>query len=113
MRVKIFLCSLAVVSILTMAGCGGGSGSSSSSSSPSLTSIALQPDPASVSVGSTVTLAATAQYSNGTSSSLTDATWSSSAPTIASVSTSGVVTGLKGGTATITATAGTMSQSTA
>jgi Bacterial Ig-like domain (group 2) len=113
MRVKTFLCSLAVVSILIMAGCGGGAGNNSSSSSPSLTSIALQPDPASVSVGSTVALAATAQYSNGTSSALTDATWSSSAPTIASVSTVGVVTGLKGGTATITATAGTMSQSTA
>jgi len=111
MRVKILICSLAVAWMLAMAGCGSGS-VSSSSSTPSLTSIALQPDPASVTVGSTVTLAATAQYSNGTSAALTDATWSSSAPTIATVSDSGVVTGLKGGTATITATSGSMSQST-
>ncbi len=60
--------------------------------------LTLDKTTASVTVGSTVTITAT---SNNT------VTWSGSDTTIATVSTTGVVTGVKAGTATITAKAGT------
>ena len=64
-------------------------------------SITLNRSTASVEVGSTVSLTATVSPSNAADRTLT---WSSSNTAIATVSSNGVVTGVKAGTATITAT---------
>lgn len=63
-------------------------------------SIAVTPETATVVRGSTTELTATLTPENATS----EVTWSSSDETIATVDQSGVVTGVKAGTATITAT---------
>ena len=66
------------------------------------TSITVSGD-SSVYIGKTITLTATPVHSSGWSMTNTEITWSSSDSNIASVSTSGVVTGVGAGTATITA----------
>ncbi len=66
-------------------------------------SITLNPSKTSVEVGKTVTLKATTDPANA------KVTWKSENPAIASVDQNGVVTGVKEGTAKITATAGKVS----
>jgi uncharacterized protein YjdB len=79
----------------------------SGSSSPTLSSIALGPSPASVAQGSSLQLTVTGTYSdNSTRPLTTGVTFSSNAEGIATVSTSGVVTGVSVGSATLTASAG-------
>jgi trimeric autotransporter adhesin len=82
-----------------------------------LTAIAVSPSSPQVAVGGSVALTATGQYSDSTTADLTAvATWSSSAPTVAAVSntapSNGVVTGRTAGSATITATVGSIQGST-
>jgi hypothetical protein len=76
-----------------------------------LQSIQLSPLVLSIAEGTTVQYTATGVFTDATTQDLTEqATWSSSSPTIASVSnaagTKGVVTGVSGGTATIIASFG-------
>ena len=72
---------------------------------PVVTTISLAPDPAAVTVGATVALTGTARDAANTPIAGVTFTWSTSNPAIASVSTTGIVTGVAAGTATITATA--------
>ena len=65
-----------------------------------VTSVSLNETSASVAVGSTVTLKATVAPSNATDKTIT---WKSSNTAVATVTSSGVVKGVKAGTATITA----------
>jgi phosphatidylinositol-3-phosphatase len=76
-------------------------------------SVTISPPSASVQVGQTVQLTATAKDSSG--AQLADAlvTWSSSDTTVARVSGGGLVTGRAAGSATITATSGTKSATAA
>lgn len=67
-----------------------------------VTGVALNKNATALTVGATETLVATITPSNAT---LKDVIWTSSAPTIASVDSNGVVTPLREGTAIITATA--------
>src|SRR5207248_1929259 len=67
-------------------------------------SVAVNPATPSVAVGGTVQLTATPQDSVGNSLPGRTVTWASSASTVASVSTTGLVTGVAVGSATITAT---------
>ena len=70
-----------------------------------LQSISVTPQDLQMATGTTAQLIATGSYSDGTTQDLTSAaTWTSSAGGLASVSTSGVVSALKPGSATITAT---------
>src|SRR5215471_16551681 len=63
-------------------------------------------------VGQTITLVATAQYSDGSTQNVTSsATWVTASPSIATVS-AGVVTGVAAGTADITATFQTVTATT-
>jgi trimeric autotransporter adhesin len=72
--------------------------------SPVLLTITVSPAVANVPVGETQQLAATGNYSDGTTQNLTNsATWSSSSKTTATVSQSGLVTAVGTGAATITA----------
>lgn len=80
----------------------------------SLSSLVISPGSQGINVGDSLQLAATGTYQDGTTKDLTaSATWSSSAIGIASVSTGGLATGLKGGQATITATSGAVKGSSA
>jgi N-acetylneuraminic acid mutarotase len=93
-------------SFVALASCGGGSGSAA----PVLKSIAVTPNPIPSGVGITNQLVATAIYSNGyTPIVTTSVVWSSSDPSVATVGAStGLVTGVALGSATITATSGSI-----
>ncbi len=66
--------------------------------------VAVTPSSASLRVGGTVTLAATARDSAGGTLAGRPVTWSSSAPSVATVSMAGLVTAVAAGTATLSAT---------
>ena len=74
--------------------------------SPTLTSITVAPQNASVNIGSTLQFTATGVNNDGTNASLHNLTWSSSATTIATITSSGLAKGVASGTTTITATDG-------
>ena len=77
--------------------------------SPAVVS-ALSASGASVRVGETAQLTATGTFTDGTTRDVTaSVTWTSDAPTVASVDASGKVTGKSAGTAHITATQGSVS----
>jgi trimeric autotransporter adhesin len=79
----------------------------------SLQSISVTPANLPMATGTTAQLTATGSYSDGSSQDLTSTTiWSSSAGGIVSVSTSGLVSALKPGSATIAATFNGVSGST-
>jgi uncharacterized protein YjdB len=72
---------------------------------PPLVSITVTPATATVIVGSTQQMTATANYSDGEQIDVTgSATWTSSAPTIATINSVGLVTAAASGNSTITAT---------
>jgi uncharacterized delta-60 repeat protein len=74
---------------------------------PEITSIAVTPDSASIAVGATKQFKATATMTDKTTQDVTSASnWSSSDTTIATISASGLVTAVKAGTTTISATDG-------
>lgn len=77
-----------------------------------LTSIAVTPSTVFVAPGSTRQFTATGTYNNGSKLNLNGtATWTSSATSVATVSSGGLATSVGPGTATITATDGTISGS--
>jgi uncharacterized protein YjdB len=71
---------------------------------PPVASVTVRLTAATIPVGATTTATATAFDDRGTSLTGRAVTWSSSAPAVATVSTSGVVTGVAAGTAIISAT---------
>ncbi len=73
---------------------------------PTLTSITVAPQSASVAVSGTLQMTASGTNNDGTTASLKNLTWTTSAATIATVSTGGLVKGVSAGTATISATDG-------
>jgi uncharacterized protein YjdB len=82
---------------------------------PTLISISLDITSAALNVGQTVDITSTANWSNGTSTVPWDShlTWTSSAPSVATVNAGGVVAGVAAGTATITASLGGVSRTAA
>ena len=75
-----------------------------------LTSLTIAPTSLTFDVGGTQQLSASGMYSNYSATDLTaSSTWVSSNPTIATVSATGFVTAFANGSATITATSGTVS----
>ncbi len=81
--------------------CGGGS---SSTTTPTVASVKVTPETSSVAVNSRQPFAASALDSSGNNVTGITFTWSSSAPNIATIDTSGVATGLDVGETKITAT---------
>ena len=74
---------------------------------PTLISISLSPPKASLSPGQTQQFSALGYFADGTSSDVTNSvTWSSSAPTMASISSTGLVTCLAAGQLSISASSG-------
>ncbi len=93
---------------MTLAGCGGGG---ASTPPVTLSGIAITPDPVFVGAGTSLSLAATGTYSNGTTADLTSQVmWTSSVPAVATVVASGVVTavGAIGATTAISASLGSV-----
>ena len=92
--------------------CGGDGGvgptapsSTSTTVAVTVTSILASASRTTLNVGETVTVIATATYSDGTSATISP-TWTSSDTSVIPVFTSGTVTALAAGTTTVTATAG-------
>lgn len=82
-------------------------------SSVVVTSLAITPGNSTVRVGQTQQMTATATNSDGTTKDVSNtATWQSSNAGVASVSSTGLVTGLTAGSTTLTATLGTNSATT-
>ncbi|MDP3158216.1 MAG: Ig-like domain-containing protein [Archangium sp.] len=70
---------------------------------PSLTRIELTPASPTLAIGTTLQLTATGIFSDGTTAALTDATWSSADQTLLTVSSTGLVSALAGGSTQVTA----------
>ena len=75
-------------------------------STKTVTAISVAPKTASVNVGAQQSFTATATYSDGSSGAISSVTWSSSAPSIATVTAGGIATGVSAGSTTITAASG-------
>jgi uncharacterized protein YjdB len=106
------LATILVICIcIGITGCGGSS-KSASTQTASITTISVGASASSLSVGQTLQLAAIATYSDKSTKDVTStATWQSSDPTIATISSSGRLTATKAGTVTVMATVGTTSGS--
>jgi len=106
MRRSLSFC-LTLALFLFLSGCGGGGDGLETNSEPSsstLESLDVSPSNVTVTKGDVVSLGATGTYADGTTADLTDkVTWSSADSAVATVSTRGLVTGVRAGTATITA----------
>jgi Bacterial Ig-like domain (group 2) len=104
-----FLC-LCLSLLLAAAGCGGSSSMSSSSTTKVLSSIATSPATADLAVGATEQFTAKAIYNDGSTADVTSsATWADANAKVASITSSGIATGVAAGSTTITATMGALS----
>lgn len=91
-----FIVAVGVVTASLISGCG----------TPNVTILSVTPGRTSISLGGTATFKVTANFSDGTTKDVTAAaSWSSSNPSIATVSSSGVASSVAVGTAMITASA--------
>ena len=110
----VWLVIIGMSSIIATGGGGGGGGESEGSTPPpTLSSIAVTPANPSVPSGFTQQFTATGTYSDGTNQNITtQVTWGSSNTSVATINTSGLATPVAAGTATITATLGSVSGST-
>ena len=80
---------------------------------PTLSSITVTPSTPSVAVDSTKQMTATGTYDDGSTKNITSSvTWSSSDTSVGTVSAGGLVTGVSPGSASVSATSGTISGST-
>ena len=77
---------------------------------PTLTSVAVGPQ-ATIQQGKTVQMSAVGTYNDGTTKAISSVFWSTSASSIATISTGGLVTGVSPGQATISGASGTVSGS--
>jgi trimeric autotransporter adhesin len=75
---------------------------------PTLTSLAVGPT-ATIQQNGTVQMSAVGTYSDGSTQSVSSVFWSSSDTSVATINTSGLVTGISPGDATITGASGTVS----
>ena len=75
---------------------------------PALKSISVSPQNATVAAGLTQQFTATGTYSDGSSSVVSGVAWTTSDKTLATVSATGIVTTLKQGSLTVTATSGSV-----
>ena len=113
MKTKDLFSLLMLVPFLISVGCGGGSSANSAASAVSLLSMLVTPVNPSVPVGNTRQFTASCTYSDGTSNDMTtQVTWRSSKTSVATVNSSGLATAVAAGTATITASSGSISGNT-
>ena len=110
---KLFsLVSAVVLGALCLTGCGSkGAGSGlTDETNPTLETLTVSGSASTVAVPSTLQLSAMGNYSDDSQKSLSSqVTWQSSDTTIATISASGMLTAVKAGSVTVTATMGTVS----
>ena len=94
--------------VVLLAGCSSGDSTSPGGTSPVLTSVQIVAPAGSITVGATLQLTAKPKDQNGNAISAT-VIWSSSSNAVATVTATGLVTGLGAGAATISAKAGSVS----
>jgi hypothetical protein len=98
--------------LMLVDGCGGGS-SSAQTETPTLSSITVTPANPSIAAGTTKQFTATGSFSDGSQQDLTTSvSWTSSAPAVATINSSGLASGVSVGQATIAATSATVKGST-
>jgi plastocyanin len=90
--------------ITLLTACGGGGGDSSVTPTPTVATVAVTGPSTSLAVGSTLQLTAVPKDANGTAITGLSATWSTSDQARATVSSTGLVSGVAAGPATISAT---------
>lgn len=96
--------TLLAIVVFALTACGGGSNSGGGTTGPTpVASVNVAAGNASINVGQTTTLTASTLSAAGTALSGRVVTWATSASTVATVSATGLVTGVTAGTATITA----------
>jgi trimeric autotransporter adhesin len=78
-----------------------------------LLSISVTPSPVTIAAGTRQQFAATGIFDDGSTQTLTSVTWSSSAPGVVTVDSSGLGAGIAGGTGSINATVGSITGSAA
>lgn len=106
--------ALILGSVSYLLGCGSGLSRTTTPTQPTVSSISVTPATASLSVGGTQQLHATANYSDRSSGDVTaTATWTSSNAAVATVSNAGMVTAVAPGNATVTASDGGQTASSA
>ena len=110
---KRLLLTVLLLGVSLFVGCGGNSGSGGVTPppAPTLVSIAISPASSSIVVGSTQQFSATGTYSDGSTKAVA-ANWLSATPSVATINTSGLATGVAAGTSMITATSGSISGQT-
>ena len=89
---------------LGLVACSGGDAPPTEPPPVTLTRVSVGPSGLSLEIGQTQQMSATAHYSDGSSQTLAVATWTSSAPAVATVSSSGLVTAVSVGDVVISAT---------
>jgi len=117
---KWFFCGVLVSFLVACGGGGGGDNARSSAPnntittnsnnvSPELTNINVTPATSTIEVADSIQMLATGNYSNGTSDDISaSVVWSVDDPAIAAVSNAGLVTGVAGGTVTVSAMDGSI-----
>jgi FG-GAP-like repeat/Bacterial Ig-like domain (group 2) len=101
-----------VCSLGLLASCGGGSNTPPTPPTPTLQSVSVSPSGASVVAGKTQQYSATGTYSDGTMKALSTVDWTTSDTTIATINSTGLLTGVKQGSVMVSAKSGTISGST-
>ena len=92
--------------------CGGYAGSAAAPESPTLQSISVSPQNDTVAAGLTQQYTATGVYSDGSSKPMSGVSWTTSNTAIATITSAGLLTGLKKGVLTVTAASGAITGST-
>ena len=100
--ISVALATVATFAVLS--GCGSDGAGAADPETGRVTSVALFPTPATVAIGSGLTLRVVARDTEGTSVAAPSVDYHTSDPGVAAVSSSGIVTGLQPGVATIQAT---------
>ena len=98
----------ALLMIAALLACGGSSSSTTTTDTTTLKTITITPASATVNINQSTNFIATALDSKGNAVSNLTYTWTSSAPTVAIVTNSGLATGLAAGNANITASVTTV-----
>src|SRR5256885_379760 len=102
-----------LVFLMALIGCSTGKGSNSTPGPPTISSVQVAPATMSIGISAKQQFTATGNYNDGTSADITKlVSWSSSAISIATVNTSGLVTGAAAGATNISAKYAGVSQST-
>ncbi|MES2756211.1 MAG: Ig-like domain-containing protein [Pseudomonadota bacterium] len=102
------ICAVGFLAAALVAGCGGGGDQGRDPilglPAADLVSVAVTPATASIAIGATQKLAATAVYSDGSSRDVTvGAVWTSATPAVATVNATGLAAGVNAGNAVVTA----------